>query len=102
VLAHPGIATTALAAHSSANRINRLRFLLNDPEHGALPTLYAVTQDVPANAYVGPDGPGSIKGYPVVRRPGKSGLDAEVASHLWEATAALTGAGAALGATSST
>jgi hypothetical protein len=58
--------------------------------------------DVPANAYVGPDGPGSIKGYPVVRWPGKSGLDAEVASHLWEATAALTGAGAALGATPST
>lgn len=98
VLAHPGIATTALAAHSSANRINRLGFLLNDPEHGALPTLYAATQDVPANAYVGPDGPGSIKGYPVVRRPGKSGLDAEVAGRLWEATAALTGAGAALGA----
>jgi NAD(P)-dependent dehydrogenase (short-subunit alcohol dehydrogenase family) len=99
VLAHPGIATTTLAAHSSANRINRLRFLLNDPEHGALPTLYAATQDVPANAYIGPDGPGSIKGYPVVRRPGKSGLDAEAASSLWEATAALTGVGAALGAT---
>ena len=98
VLAHPGIATTALAAHSSANRINRLGFLLNDPEHGALPALYAATQDVPANAYVGPDGPGSIKGYPVVRRPGKSGFDPEAAGRLWEATAALTGAGAALGA----
>ena len=97
VLAHPGIATTALAAHSSANRVNRLRFLLNDPEHGALPTLYAATQDVPANAYVGPGGLGSVKGYPVVRRPGKSGLDAEVAGRLWEATAALTGVGAALG-----
>ena len=71
VLAHPGIATTTLAAHSSANRINRLRFLLNDPEHGALPTLYAATQDVPANAYVGPDGLGSIRGYPVVRRPAR-------------------------------
>ncbi|HEY6792392.1 MAG TPA: hypothetical protein VI365_34280 [Trebonia sp.] len=94
VLAHPGIATTTLAAHSSANRINRLRFLLNDPEHGALTTLYAATQDVPGNAYVGPDGPGGVKGYPVVRHPGKSGLDAEVASQLWEATAALTGVGA--------
>ena len=94
VLAHPGIATTALAAHSPANRINRLRFLLNDPEHGALPVLYAATQDVPGNAYVGPDGLGSVKGYPVVRRPGKPGLDAELASRLWEATAALTGVGA--------
>jgi NAD(P)-dependent dehydrogenase (short-subunit alcohol dehydrogenase family) len=94
VLAHPGIATTTLAAHSSANRINRLRFLLNDPEHGALPTLYAATQEVPGNAYVGPDGPGSVKGYPIVRRPGKRGLDAEVARELWEATVALTGVGA--------
>jgi NAD(P)-dependent dehydrogenase (short-subunit alcohol dehydrogenase family) len=94
VLAHPGIATTALAAHSAANRINRLRFLLNDPEHGALPTLYAVTQDVPGNAYVGPDGLGSVKGHPVVRRPGRRGRDAAVASQLWEATAALTGVSA--------
>jgi len=94
VLAHPGIATTSLAAHSSANRVNRLGFLLNDAEHGALPTLYAATQDVPGNAYVGPGGPGSIKGYPVVRQPGKAGRDAQVARQLWTATTALTGVGA--------
>lgn len=94
VLAHPGIATTTLAAHSPASRINSLRFLLNDSEHGALPTLYAATQEVPGNAYVGPDGLGSVKGYPIVRRPGKRGLDAEVARQLWEATAALTGVSA--------
>lgn len=93
VLAHPGIATTSLAAHSSANAINRFRFLLNDPEHGALPTLYAATQDIPGNSYVGPDGFGSIKGYPVVRKPGKAGLDQEAAKDLWTATAALTGVG---------
>jgi NAD(P)-dependent dehydrogenase (short-subunit alcohol dehydrogenase family) len=93
VLAHPGIATTALAAHSSANAINRFRFLLNDPEHGALPTLYAATQDVPGNAYVGPDGFGSIKGHPTVRTPGKAGLDETAAAELWAAAAALTGVG---------
>jgi hypothetical protein len=49
---------------------------------------------VPGNAYVGPDGLGSVKGYPVIRRPGKSGLDAEFASRLREAIAALTGVGA--------
>jgi len=86
-------ATTALAAHSPANRINRLRFLLNDAERGALPVLYAATQEVAGNAYVGPDGLGSIKGYPVVRRPGKRGLDVETARQLWAATAALTGVG---------
>jgi NAD(P)-dependent dehydrogenase (short-subunit alcohol dehydrogenase family) len=93
VLAHPGIATTSLAAHSSANVINRFTFLLNDPERGALPTLYAATQDVPGNAYIGPDGFGSIKGYPTVRKPGKAGLDEKKAGDLWRATVALTGVG---------
>lgn len=93
VLAHPGIATTALAAHSSANAINRFAFLLNDPERGALPTLYAATQNVAGNAYVGPDGFGSIRGYPTVRKPGKAGLDRAKAGDLWRATAILTGVG---------
>ncbi len=93
VLAHPGIATTTLAAHSRANRINSFGFLLNDPEHGALPILYAATQDVAGNAYVGPDGIGSIKGHPTVRKPGKAGLDAAAAHDLWAATSALTGLG---------
>lgn len=93
VLAHPGIATTSLAAHSSANVVNRFSFLLNDPAHGALPTLYAATQDVPANAYVGPDGLGGVKGHPAVRKPGKAGLDGTKARDLWLATVALTGTG---------
>jgi NAD(P)-dependent dehydrogenase (short-subunit alcohol dehydrogenase family) len=93
VLAHPGIATTSLAAHSSANVVNRLTVLLNDPEHGALPTLYAATQDIPGNAYVGPDGIGSIKGHPTVRKPSKAGLDESKSTNLWRATAALTGVG---------
>ena len=64
VLAHPGIATTPLAAHSPSDAINRFSFLLNDPQRGALPTLYAATQDLAGNAYVGPDGLGSVRGYP--------------------------------------
>jgi NAD(P)-dependent dehydrogenase (short-subunit alcohol dehydrogenase family) len=93
VLAHPGIATTSLAAHSSANIVNRFSLLLNDPEHGALPLLYAATQDVPGNAYVGPDGLGGIKGHPTVRKPGKAGLDPARATELWRVTAQLTGVG---------
>ena len=91
VLAHPGIATTALAAHSPANRINTFSWFLNDPEHGALPTLYAATQDIPGNAYIGPDGLGSIKGHPTTRRPAKTGLDPDRARDLWTAAATLTG-----------
>lgn len=68
VLASPGIARTGLAAHSRANLVNRFTFLTNSPERGALSVLYAATQDVPANAYVGPDGPGGLRGYPAVGR----------------------------------
>ena len=83
VLAHPGIATTALAVHSSSNAINRFSFFLNDPEHGALPTLFAATQNVSGNAYVGPNGPGSIKGHPKVRKPSRAGLHGASAKKLW-------------------
>jgi NAD(P)-dependent dehydrogenase (short-subunit alcohol dehydrogenase family) len=94
VLAHPGIATTSLAAHSSSNAINRFAFLLNDPERGALPTLFAATQSVAGNAYVGPDGPGSIKGYPTIRKPGPAGLDAAAAQKLWAVVSARVGVSA--------
>jgi len=83
VLAHPGIATTTLGAHSSSNSINRFSFLLNDAEHGALPTLFAATQDVDGNAYVGPSGFGSIKGNPKARKQSKAGLDPKASSTLW-------------------
>ncbi|MGW7381728.1 SDR family NAD(P)-dependent oxidoreductase [Streptomyces sp. NPDC054794] len=92
VLASPGIARTALAAHSRSNVINRLTFLTNDPERGALSLLYSATQDVPGNSYIGPDGLGGFRGSPVVRRQGKAGLDAAMAGRLWDATADLVGA----------
>ncbi|MER5381945.1 SDR family NAD(P)-dependent oxidoreductase [Streptomyces sp. NPDC002688] len=91
VLASPGIARTTLAAHSRSNVINRLTFLTNDPERGALSLLYAATQDVPGNSYVGPDGLGGFRGSPAVRRQGKSGRDPVTAGRLWDATADLIG-----------
>lgn len=91
VLAHPGIARTGIVAHSPSGAIMRLGPLLNDVERGALPTLFAATQPVPGNAYVGPDGLGSVKGHPTVRRPSKAGLDLKTAKALWQATAELTG-----------
>ncbi|MFD8421795.1 SDR family NAD(P)-dependent oxidoreductase [Streptomyces sp. NPDC059466] len=94
VLASPGIARTSLAAHSKSNVINRLTFLTNAPERGALSVLYAATQDVPGNAYVGPDGVGGFRGSPSLRRPGKAGLDSDLAVRLWDATADLVAAGA--------
>lgn len=72
---------TNLAAHSASRGVHRLRHLLNDPERGALPTLYAATQDLPGNSCIGPHGPGGIRGYP---QPAS-------AATLWAATEALPG-----------
>ena len=35
-------------------------------EMGALPTLYAATQDLPGNSYVGPDGFQEQRGHPAL------------------------------------
>jgi NAD(P)-dependent dehydrogenase (short-subunit alcohol dehydrogenase family) len=91
MVAHPGIATTTLASHSASNRINKFRVFLNDPEHGALPTLFAATQNLPGNSYVGPDGLGGVKGYPKVGKPSRAARHTETAVKLWDATASLTG-----------
>jgi NAD(P)-dependent dehydrogenase (short-subunit alcohol dehydrogenase family) len=102
LVAHPGIATTNLFAHVGGipGAMNRaIRFLVNDAEHGALPTLYAAVQDIPGGSYVGPDGPGSIKGHPVVRKPSAAASDPETARTLWAATAEITGTGAQLATT---
>ncbi|HEY2313517.1 MAG TPA: hypothetical protein VGH96_07880 [Streptosporangiaceae bacterium] len=96
--AHPGIAATNLASHAGGLTalISKMTFLQNDPEHGALPTLYAATQDVPGGSYVGPDGIASIKGYPKIGKPSRVIRDAETARQLWDVSSRLTGTGSAL------
>lgn len=90
IVAHPGIARTNLTAHRGTG-INRFGALLNDAEHGALPLLFAATEDIPGNSYVGPDGIGSIKGSPVVRRASKAAYDSVAAAQLWEQSETLVG-----------
>lgn len=93
ITAHPGIARTTLVSHDPGifGRVNSLGPLLNDVEHGALPTLFAATEDIPGGTYVGPDGFASIKGYPKVRKPSAAARDPHKAKALWDATAALVG-----------
>jgi NAD(P)-dependent dehydrogenase (short-subunit alcohol dehydrogenase family) len=95
IVAHPGIASTNLVRHTFSGRVmfGSLRFLLNDVEQGALPSLFAATQDIPGNSYVGPNGPGSVKGHPKIRKPAAAGLDTRTAAELWTLTAQLTGIG---------
>ena len=94
VIAHPGIASTELATHSASGKLlHALRFLFNDVERGALPILFAATQDVPGNAYIGPDGLAGMRGYPAVGTPAAAGLNSDTARRLWNTTAELTGTG---------
>src|SRR4029077_2024078 len=56
----PAIAPTTLPSHIRGIRgtLGRaFKHLFNDAERGALPALYAATQDVPGACYVGPAGP---------------------------------------------
>ncbi len=93
VAAHPGIATTNLGGHIGGIRgkLRRaVKHLFNDAEHGALPTLYAATQDVPGACYVGPDGLAHLRGYPEIGTPSKKAREADLARRLWDLSARLT------------
>ncbi len=93
VAAHPGIATTNLTSHVGGigGKLGRaVKHLFNDAEHGALPTLYAATQDVPGACYVGPDGLAHLRGYPELGTPSKKARDADLARRLWTLSARLT------------
>jgi|SRR5665213_638474 len=96
VAAHPGIARTNLVAHVGgvSGLVNSLsQRLCNDALKGALPTLYAATQDIPSGSYVGPDGIGHLRGYPVIHKTSKRAMDADMARRLWDVSAELTNTG---------
>src|SRR3954467_10824832 len=61
VACHPGYAATNLQSRTENVVQNALMWVANkvvaqSDEQGALPTLYAATQDVPGDSYIGPDG----------------------------------------------
>jgi NAD(P)-dependent dehydrogenase (short-subunit alcohol dehydrogenase family) len=94
--AHPGIARTNLVAHVRGVNgfVNSLsQRLCNDAARGALPTLYAATQDIPGGSYVGPDGIGHLRGYPVIHKTSRRAMDTDTARRLWDVSAELTETG---------
>ncbi len=97
VAAHPGWAATNLQSRTENVLQNTAmaignRVLAQSDEMGALPTLFAATQDVPGGAYVGPDGIGEQRGHPKLVGRSGSASDAETARRLWELSERLTGA----------
>ena len=107
--AHPGYAATNLQTAGPAMgapailvkplmRIGNLIFAQSD-DMGALPTLYAATvPDLPGGTYVGPGGPGEMRGHPQTVGTSDRAQDLEAARRLWEVSEELTGVRFALGA----
>jgi hypothetical protein len=58
---------------------------------GALPTLYAATQDIPGDSYVGPDGRFEQRGHPKLVGRSRNARDVGTAAALWERSEQLTG-----------
>lgn len=92
VAAHPGYSATHLLAAGQTGRPGLASSILDatmkataqPARFGALPTLMAATADVPGSTYVGPGGPGQVRGLPQL--VGSSGLsrDRDAQRRLWE------------------
>lgn len=97
---HPGVAATELQSHSGNPlfevALKTGNLFAQNAAHGALPALYAASQDLPGDTYIGPDGPFEAKGYPKPVGRSRRAQDAESAKGLWDLSEQLTGVSFAL------
>jgi NAD(P)-dependent dehydrogenase (short-subunit alcohol dehydrogenase family) len=94
--AHPGYAATNLQFHSENRAMDAFnaianRFLAQDEDGGALPTLYAAVADVPGNSFAGPAGFMEWRGGAKLVKRTAAAEDTGVAQRLWDASEQLTG-----------
>jgi NAD(P)-dependent dehydrogenase (short-subunit alcohol dehydrogenase family) len=93
---HPGYSATNLQSRTGSGLMNVLgavgnRIFAQSEEMGALPTLYAATQDLPGDSFVGPDGFQEQRGHPTLVGRSKAAEDLVTARRLWELSEQLTG-----------
>jgi hypothetical protein len=67
------------------------RILLQDPDQGALSTLFAATEDIPGGSFVVPGGFGHMRGSPEIASVSQAARDVALARRLWDVSATLTG-----------
>ncbi|NLE35149.1 MAG: SDR family oxidoreductase [Bacteroidales bacterium] len=97
VACHPGITVTNLLSRGSGKETGRImktlmRIVAQPASMGSLPTLYAATHpDLRGGEYIGPDGPGNTKGYPILTDDPARLYKPELAARLWEVSEELTG-----------
>ena len=94
--AHPGYAATNLQSRTGSRLQNSFmavsnRLFAQSDQMGALPTLYAATQDLPGGSYVGPDGRREARGHPTLVGRTAAATDTDVAERLWVKSEELTG-----------
>jgi NAD(P)-dependent dehydrogenase (short-subunit alcohol dehydrogenase family) len=94
--AHPGYTATNLQYRTGSGVANRIgaignRLFAQDEDKGALPTLYAATQDLPGDSFVGPDGFQEQRGHPTLVGRSAAAQDHEMARKLWMLSETLTG-----------
>jgi NAD(P)-dependent dehydrogenase (short-subunit alcohol dehydrogenase family) len=94
--AHPGYAATNLQGHTT-HVVDRLvmgvtnRVLAQREEMGALPILFAATQELPPGSYTGPGGVQEMRGHPAAAGRSVAACDEQVAERLWAVSEELTG-----------
>lgn len=93
---HPGSTATSITGNTG----NRFKTWVGSWGHrlvgmplqkGALTTLYAATEDLPGNTFIGPDGFREMVGWPTEVGRSPKALDAELARGLWNRSEELTG-----------
>jgi NAD(P)-dependent dehydrogenase (short-subunit alcohol dehydrogenase family) len=93
--AHPGYAATNLQFHTQSFQ-DQLMGIANhvvaqSAAMGALPTLYAATEDIPGGSYVGPDSWFEQRGHPHLVGMSGAARNEQSARRLWDASEELTG-----------
>lgn len=95
VAAHPGLVDTAIYDLPAGERPGVFHRLLprfgQDADAGALPTLYAASEDVPGDTFVGPQHLLHMRGGAQVIGRSRTARDADLARRLWEVSAELVG-----------
>ncbi|MGY0235287.1 oxidoreductase [Longispora urticae] len=97
VLAHPGYTDTNLHSTGPTGVLNVVArigsgLFAQDAAAGALSQLYAASDPgAVGGEFIGPGGPGEMRGYPKVVRPVSSALDEGAARRLWALSEELTG-----------
>ncbi len=97
VACHPGISNTNLVSRGSGRETGWLlrqamKLVLQSAEMGALPTLFAATNpDLRGGEFIGPDGRGNHRGYPIITGEESKIFKQDVATRLWEFSEKVTG-----------